>query len=106
MQFFQVYESISYQYNDIIVRLLNESGTSWTITIVGKILLQHADDIFRKLREWHTYVTLLVVQRRYRLPVSVECEKKISQTTMIVLNGVLPECHVTVCYMQYRIHEQ
>ena len=76
MQFFQVYESISYQYNDIIVRLLNESGTSWTITIVGKILLQHADDIFRKLREWHTYVTLLVVQRRYRLPVSVDITKK------------------------------
>ena len=85
---------------------MNESGRSWTITIVGKILLQHFQYIFRKQREWHTYVTLLVVQRRYRLPVSVECEKKISQATMIVLNGVLPECHVTVCYMQYRIHEQ
>jgi len=36
-----VYESISYQYNDTIIRLLNESGRSWTITIVGKILLQH-----------------------------------------------------------------
>ena len=68
-------------------------GLSWDLAKF------YFDDISRKLREWHTYATLLVAWRILSVECNTMLQKHFTNYHDSPKRCILSECHVIVCFI-------